>query len=176
MTRSGDRSLAGCIVVALLLTGCSASATQAEARDRGFLLTISSPRQTWAAGEPIEVSAALSYLGPAATQVWGPGPGGHIGFDLVELNGRRKLQAAWHLACQSWLMTRNPITTAFRKSGGWSADDPDVDWYEAFLADPEFRLPAGRWRVTATAPFSLGPDACGGPSVDLRASVTLIVE
>lgn len=168
--------MAACLTVGLLFTGCSSGPVRAEARDRGLLLTISAPRQVWGAGQPIEVSSEFSYLGPGAKEVWGPGPGPHVGFDVVELTGDRKMQAAWLLACQSWLMTRLPITTPFHKGGGYSADDPDAAFYRQFFADPEFRLPAGRWQITATAPFSLGPDSCGGPPINLRASVTLTVE
>lgn len=171
-----------CVLVALVITACSttsstkAGAIRAEARDRGFVLSISTPHQVWAPGRPIEVRAEFSYRGPGAKEVWGPGPGDHVGFDVVELTGDRKMQHLWLLACQSWFMTRAPITTPFRKSGMWTAEDPDAAFYQQYLADPEFRLPAGRWQVTAAAPFSLGPDSCGGPQVDLRASLTLVVQ
>ena len=176
MTGRRGRYVTACLAVAVLVTGCVATRIRAEDRDRGFLLTISAPRQVWASGQPIAVSSEFSYLGPGATEVWGPGPGPHVGFDVVELTGHRKMQAIWLLACQSWTMTRLPITTPFRKGGGYSDDDPDAAFYRQYFADPEFRLPAGRWQITATAPFSLGPDSCGGPAVDLRASITLTVQ
>jgi hypothetical protein len=73
-------------------------------------------------------------------------------------------------------MTRAGITTPFHKGGGWTAEDPDAAFYEQFSADPEFRLPAGRWQVSAVAPISLGPVDCGGTTVNLRASLVLTVE
>lgn len=160
----------------MLLTGCVATPIRAEDRDRGFLLTISAPHQVWGAGQPIEVSSRFSYLGAGATKVWGAAPGPHVRFDVVELTGHRKMHAGWRQGCASWLMTQLPITTPFNKSGGWTDEDPDAAFYRQYFADPEFRLPAGRWQITATAPFSLGPDTCGGPNVDLRASLTLTVQ
>ncbi len=181
----GSRST-GTIVVgsllAILFTGCSASRSEktgqlrAEDRDSGFVLTITSPRQVWAVDEPIVVDAEFAYLGPGERKVFGPGPGSHIGFSVIELTGHRRMEAIWLLACASWTMNRAPLSTPLIKSGGWDANDPDAAFYQLFVDDPEFRLPVGRWEVAADAPFSLGPDSCGGQSVNLHASLTLIVQ
>lgn len=169
-------------IIAMLFTGCSSSPPEekgqlrAEDRDSGFALSISSPKQVWAVGKPIAVEAELAYLGPGERKVFGPGPGSHIGFSVVELTGRRRMQAGWLLACVSWTMSPDPITTPLIKGAGWDAADPDAAFYQQWIADPEFRLPVGRWEVAADAPFSLGPDSCGGQDVALHASITLTVQ
>jgi hypothetical protein len=120
------------------------------------------------------VSAELSYVGPGTVTVSGPGPGPHVKFAVVELTGNREMQPLWLLACQYWTMTRVPLAVAFAKSGGWSPEEPDAAFYEAYLDDPEFRLPSGVWQVSAIAPLSIGD--CTGQDVSLKATVTLTVQ
>jgi hypothetical protein len=164
----------------VVVTACAAGPSSAsgpvrdEDRESGFLLTISTPHLAWGANQPISVSAELSYLGPGTINVSGPGPGPHVKFAVVELTGDREMQGAWLMACQHWTMTRGHLAVPFAKSGGWSAEDPDAAFYEAYIDDPEFRLPPGRWEVSAIAPFSIGE--CTGQSVYLKASVTLTVQ
>jgi hypothetical protein len=169
------------VSICLLSSACSLMSGNAhgirnETRESDFQLAIFSPREVWAAGAPIEVTAELSYVGPGARQVWGPGPGDHFAFDLEELTGVRKLQGSFLLACLSFSLTRSPIAAAFRKGADASQEDPDAAFDSTFLDDPQLRLPVGRWKITASAPFSLGPDPCGGARVDLLASITLTVE
>lgn len=83
---------------------------------------------------------------------------------------------SWLLGCVSWVMTRSPITTHYLKSGGYGIGEPDADFYQSFLADPIFRLAPGRWKLTAYAPLTIGPEGCRGTRVDLKASITLIVQ
>jgi hypothetical protein len=176
MTRESYRSVAF-VLAAAVLAGCSATTPSVRGEDRqaGFLLTISSPHLVWDADQPIIVSAEFSYLGPGSVTVSGPGPGSHVAFEIVELTGTRKMEPIWLLACVTWQMTRVPETVPFHKSGGYTAEDPDAAFYEAWLAEPEFRLPAGRWRVTALAPFMTGSGCVGGRDVNLRASFVITV-
>ena len=172
------RAMAVGSLLVVAMSGCSfiTGPVRAEDRDSGFVLTITSPRQVWAVGEPIVVNAELAYHGPGERKVFGPGPGSHIRFDVIELTGHRRMESLWKLGCASWTMNGAPISTPMIKGGGWDANDPDAAFYEQFVQEPEFRLPAGRWEVAAHAPFSLGPDSCGGQTVDLQAALTLIVQ
>ena len=179
MARQRGRYLALSVTVTLL-AGCGANPSsasgqvRAEDRDSGFLLTISTPHLVWSANQPISVSAEFSYLGPGSVAVAGPGPGSHVAFAVVELTGSREMQPLRLLACQYWEMGRNPLAYPFRKGGGYSPDEPNAAFYAAYFDEPEFRLPPGRWEVSALAPFSLGD--CGGRSIGLKASVTLTVQ
>ena len=84
------------------------------------------------------------------------------------------MQPLWLLACQYWEMTRSPLAYPFRKGGGYSPDEPNAAFYEAYFDDPEFRLPPGRWEVSALAPLSIGD--CAGQNVSLKATLTLTVQ
>jgi hypothetical protein len=177
MTRPLSRLVLVVVTGAVLAGGANLSqgwAVRVEDRERGFLLAISTPQLEWSAEQAISVSADLSYLGPGSITVSGPGPGSHVAFEVVELTGTRKMEPLWLLACVTWKMTAVPLAIPFRKSGGYSPDEPDAAFYEAYFAEAEFRLPAGRWRVSALGPFSVGD--CSGPNVNLRAGFTLTVK
>ena len=60
------------------------------------------------------------------------------------------------------------------KSGGWSADDPNAAFYDAFFAAPDIRLPPGTWEVTGHASFSEGD--CGGPNHDITTTARIVVQ
>ena len=180
MTRQWFRPL-GVVLAVAALAGCgdqsasSDGAVRAEDRDSGFLLAISTPHLVWGANQPIAVSAELSYLGPKSVAVSGAGPGPHVRFEVIGLTGTRRMDAAWRLACVTWQMTNVPLGVPFNKSVAYSPDEPDAAFYQAYFDDPEFRLPAGRWQVSAVAPpFAVG--GCSGENVDLRAGFTLTVK
>jgi hypothetical protein len=63
----------------------------------------------------------------------------------------------------------------FVKTAVYSEGDPHAAWIEAYAADPELRLPAGTWRLTATLYGYLGGD-CRGAVLDLSVGVTVVVE
>lgn len=143
-------------------------------QDGEFQLEIVAPRLEWSADEPIEVTATLRYLGAAdKIQIGGSGAG-PIAFGVYELGGTRRMEALINADCAPHELAPNePIVAAYTKSGGWVPDDPNIAFYEAFFADPEFRLPPGRWQVEAWSRFGSGD--CGGRQVDMRASVILTV-
>lgn len=61
----------------------------------------------------------------------------------------------------------------FRKSGGWTSEDPLADEYESFFRDPELRLTQGTWHVYTVADFSIGE--CGPNPIEMRADLTIEV-
>lgn len=155
----------------------SAEALRAVALDPEYTLVITSPQATWAAGETIEVGASLNYLGGApAVTLTGSGSG-VIGFSVEEMNGNRRMEAAWHDDCRRYTIgPREPITSPYRKSGAFDAEEPNAPFYEAYFADPLFRLPNGAWKVTAIASFNTSPECGGDRTVLLQASVVISVQ
>lgn len=173
-------------VVGLLIAACGAtptgaptptaepSAGQAVAVEGRFRLTFDLPRTTWAEGEAITGLATLELLGEGAAQLGGSGSG-LFGFAFEEVGGRRKIEPAWTADCRAYqLDAGRPMTSTITKAGGFSADDPDAAFYEAFFRDPVLHLPAGTWRITAVASFIDGAD-CSGQSRDLRAPILVQV-
>ena len=139
-----------------------------------FTLEISSPRDRWPAGEPIKVRATLTYRGSGATTIWGAGAG-LIAFGVREIGGTREMAAFLTNDAEPHQIGPEPLVVEYRKSAGWDPrDDPNAAFYESFLSDPAFRLPAGRWEVTAWARFAT---EIGGPyAVDTHAALVRTME
>jgi hypothetical protein len=144
-----------------------------EAHEGDFRLVIESPRATWRSGEPIELAASLTYNGPQSELPLHGSGAGPIAFMVEEVDGTRKMEATWRLDCAPHPIRRGvPLAKVYAKSGGYTPDDPNVDFYRSFFDDPVFRLPPGRWRVTAIALFDPG-ETCTAHPIELTASVTL---
>lgn len=60
------------------------------------------------------------------------------------------------------------------KSASWSQDDPNAEFLVEWVRDPQLRLPAGTWHVTAYSEFAVGSE-CAGAQVDLEASIVIRV-
>lgn len=162
------------LLAVLLATGCAE--TRAVDQDRDWVLTITSPKSNWATREAIVVTAELRYVGPGAgTEFFGSGSG-PLFFDFSEVGGTRVLGGGGHSDCKRYeIQADAPLVMPYRKSGGWTAEDPNAVFYRGFIADPLLHLPLGEWEVGVRAGFSM-PPGCSGRSVSLRASVVLTVE
>ena len=171
--------------VAVLVAVAACEATQIElpaigkahqaAQDDAFALTIDSPRTTWAAGEPIQVAATLTYIGAApAADVRGSGSG-VVGFRIEQLDGPFDLGGAWTADCAQHQMTRGIATPVpFVKSGGWSGEDPMAAKFQAFFTDPELKLDPGTYTVSADL-LAYIDDCVAGAEHKLTTSLTLTV-
>jgi hypothetical protein len=171
------------VAVLLLLPGCGPSPTalprgQAEPLtvmdEQGlFRVELELPKATYAAGEPIEGVGRLLFAGPGTIGVAGPA-GGLINFSLLEVDGPRDVGSAQDAACASYTLdSTSPLTSELRKSGGYSADDPNQDFAEAFLNDPVYRLPAGTWEIEAFSEFLA--EGCTPPTMRLSAAIEIVV-
>lgn len=167
------------LAITLMLSSCAwlvGPGPRAESREGDFVLGIATPRLTWSSEAPIDVHATLAYVGPLATTAISASGSGPIAFGVEELEGTRQMEAGWNDDCAKHDIGRqSPIVSPYAKSGGWSDGDPNEAFYRAFFDDPEFRLPPGRWRVSAVANF-LTEAGCQGSSIQLDASVILTVE
>jgi hypothetical protein len=129
----------------------------------------------YAANQPIDASATLTYLGPeAGVDLVGSGSGLVI-FSVKQLDGGLDLGGGQTADCQTSRLDRDrPMLARFKKSGGWTGEDPNAAFLEAYFNDPVLRLPRGRWQITAAAEFYVGE--CGAASHALNADVTIAVE
>jgi hypothetical protein len=148
-------------------------------RAQDFELNLTADNAEYAANEPITVEATLTYTGPAAQAIlYGSGTG-PIGFSVERLedgfNPAGSGPAFTTDCSQHPYLQSEPVRYPFQKSGGFSADDPNADAYEAYLNDPLLRLPPGTWRISAGASGYLGPGDCVGPLLNLQAEVTVTV-
>jgi hypothetical protein len=156
-------------------TAAPAQPIQAEATDREFRLVLKANSARHAVGVPIVLTTELHYIGQQPQmQLAGSGTGLVI-VSLRQLDGPLEIGGGATADCMRYSMAPGaPIVRPYAKSGGWSADDPNADFYRAYFADPLLRLPRGTWRVVATAEFFVGD--CPGPSHKLDATLDLVVE
>lgn len=154
----------------------SGEGVSATVVDGDYQLTVSSPRATWGSDEAIEIEATLKYLGTESEVTLRGSGSGLIGFSLEELTGDLILGAASTADCATHTIgPSEPITTAFIKSGGYSPEDADAAFWEAFFADPDLHLPAGEWEVIAAATFDVDGDCTATPTY-MTVAITLTVE
>lgn len=135
-----------------------------------FVLTFHSAKARYASGEPIELSASLTYEGPSQVVRITHAHGTPFGFGLREPVNGITLSPGWRMSCEITDLVKGlPLVHDFRKSGGDTSDTPG---FERFMQDPTLHLTAGTWHAYAVAQFGTGE--CGG-SVELRADLTIEV-
>jgi hypothetical protein len=136
-------------------------------------LELELPRTTFSTSEPITGQGILSTTDGTDLAVAGSGSG-LITFSYTEIGGTRSMGGEATADCQPYLIgAADPITSQLTNGAGWSEDDPNAAFYEAFAMAPDVRLPPGAWRITARATF-LGA-GCTMPERDLRASTVVVV-
>jgi hypothetical protein len=164
-------------MAAALVVACSsepspdASPPRVVAQDKGFVLVMAVPTDHFAEGQAIDVRTSLTWTGPAPTAtIWASGMG-PVGFVYEELTGRhRSLGGVMTADCAQHLYDRGVVTSIpLNKNVGWSEDDPDTAFLREFARDPQLRLPAGRWRITAQVDGLLAPCDADAPALKLQA-------
>ncbi len=139
-----------------------------------FSLDIRADRGPYAADEPIEIEAALTYNGEERTTVTSSGDG-LVRFGIEQLDGPVDTGPSHDESCVRHEYRPGDVEhVEFQKSGGYSNDDPMADFWREFFADPELRLPAGEYRITVWAEYG-GVD-CGTWTVTLEGSIDIVVE
>jgi hypothetical protein len=153
-----------------------AVAVEGTDADAAFALRIRAESAVYRSGEPIHIRAWLTYLGPKQQEGLAGSGDGLVGFSWEEQLGRRHQGAVWHSSCVGYSIDRGKaLAVPFAKSGGFSGEDPDADYWRQFFADPVFRLPVGRYRIHAETNFWIGD--CGHPAPEhhLDAAVEITV-
>lgn len=149
-------------------TPATGTAEEVEGR---FRLTFVLPRTTLSPDEAIEGEAVLALVDDELADL-GVAGNGPIEFIFMEVGGSREMGPAWDTVCDSARLTAaSPIVRSIRKSGGYSDDQPNAEFYRAFFADPLVRLPAGDWDITAVAEFMDGRDCATADQHSMRATV-----
>jgi hypothetical protein len=144
--------------------------------DGPFELTIRSEHGLYAASDPVNVNASLTYRGPGPQVKVAHGFGGPLGFGIVEPVHGLQLAPGWRASCNLSVLSKDvPVDGAFGKSGGFSGDNPDASAVAAFFADPVLRLPPGTWHIYAVAYFEIDQCAIDAQKYQMRVQVTIVV-
>lgn len=149
---------------------------RASAADQGFRLTATLPADRFAAGQAIDVATELVYEGPnVGASIWSSGSG-PVFFALEQLDGPLEMGGGMNLDCSEHELRRGvPLRPPFSKSGGFTAEDPNAEFYRRFYVDPALRLPAGRWRVKAIVSGLLAPCDANAPSLEFDVALDITV-
>lgn len=141
------------------MAGAGFSSSVAHVEGLGeFVLTISADHIEYVADEPIDVEATLTYHGATGESVdaWG---NGLLWFRVERVDGSLEMESIGMDICQRLepLEAGVPRTMPFWK-GGYALPepgDPNGDFLRRYWEDPELRLPAGVWQITATSSFGV---------------------
>jgi hypothetical protein len=144
-----------------------------------FELTLRAGRAEYAAGEPIDIEGALTYLGPAARVTVAGGPLAMGSFTYRQLDGELEMsKVVTRLPCVGFdLVAGQPMRTAAAALPSLVVDDaePNADFYRRWRDSTELWLPAGQWLITFGAGFAIGPDGCGDDGVGVSSSIIIVV-
>jgi hypothetical protein len=142
--------------------------------DGDFALTLRSERSSYLRGEPIVVTAFLTYTGSEPEVDIAHDSAGPVRFEIREpLYGADVMWNVSRLMCGHSTLVRDvPSTIPFRKAGGYSNHDPAADALHAFFSDQVLRLPAGTWHLRAIA--GIGP-CMGLPSPGAQMDVEIVI-
>ena len=144
-------------------------------RQGDFLLEFTASSRTYVEDEPVIAVARFHYRGTGTGARLYGSSSGPIFFSIEQVDGDIDMTAGGHDDCPPHDFVRGrPLKTAFRKSGGYTFDDPDADFWEAFLADPLLRLPPGQYRLSALVGLHAG-EGCDGPLMELRTTLEIEV-
>jgi hypothetical protein len=169
-----------------LVVACSSAPTsgprtspqpaEQTAEDAQFRLTFRMASSIQHAGEPIDLQTTLAYLGTDVAVIVGSDWSPPVWFGLEHIDGDLDLDGPISLlTCQLTPLDAGvPLQIPFIKNGGYSSDDPDAAYWKAFFDDRVFRLPAGRWRLSANFQ-GMTSDRCEGAIHRLRAALTFDV-
>ena len=143
-----------------------------EGSDALFSLTIQADRGRYEVDEPVEIATTLRYLGEQRATVTSSG-GGLVSFSIEQLDGRVDAIAGRDADCARFdYRPGDEEPVRFQKSGSYSNDDPMADFWRSFFAEPELRLPAGEYRITASVHY--GAPECGDEK-SFEASIVIVV-
>jgi hypothetical protein len=145
----------------------------ASARDDLIELTVQAPHGPVAPGAAIDLDTTLTNLGPA-DRVDLSSDTAVVYFSLEKLDGTAVLDGGGsRLVCENHevLVDRTPPHMPFVAAG--AVDDSNREIWALVQPGPStFRLPAGRWRITAHLNATASMD-CSGTPHRLSAAVTL---
>jgi hypothetical protein len=172
----------GCVMMVLATTLAVAACASPEptiqtATDGIFEATVSVPPGVHNEADALGLVATLTYVGPDGSVTVDGDDEGFFWFRYRQLDGNREMGGDLsRLICGSPVTLLHGSSATFRptRAVAYKADDPNAAFYQKWAADPDFRLPAGRWEIVAAAQIWDG-ETCIGSSPDHVISLAPLV-
>jgi hypothetical protein len=144
----------------------------------GFNLSLETATSTYATDLAISATAKLTVVNeasdtPVDATLGGSGQG-LIAFGVEQLDGPLAMTPVWTADLRPYtIKAYEPYIQSFAKSGGFSNDDPNANFWRDYFADPQLHLPPGNWLLSADAIFNDVPE--GGGQITLSTAVVVTV-
>lgn len=119
-----------------------------------FELNLFSDKEIYKTTDKIKIWATLKYVGSdSQIKIWHGDP--YISFTITD--GKDfNTGGFFHDILTSTVLIKDKLYTFdYAKSGGYSADDIDADFWEKFYKEKDLYLPEGEYRVKVSGAFSL---------------------
>ena len=143
-----------------------------EFDDGTYRLVLTASQDRYRAGQLIDVTAAVTYLGPAETWLARGPESGLVGFSLDNDTHSIQVSGGFTSACTRYEFLRDvPLEFPFNKLSALGGDASAQPFYDDYMASDELRLPPGMWTITAAADIG----TCGDELHGLGASIAIEV-
>ena len=133
----------------------------------GFIMTLNSDRHSYSTADTIKIWGTLEYVGnKERIEIWHGCPFMH--FSIAggdERDFGRVLGGGQADVLASSIMEKGRVYHFdYQKSGGWSANDPDAEYWKNFFNEKDLLLPVGEYTVSLGGVFSLSDRVLGSES------------
>jgi hypothetical protein len=172
------KTLIFALVICLSLTGCTKDAGFTESTvtkdyNKLFELNLYSDKQVYKTTDKIKLWATLKYVGnKEQIKIWHSNP--CIGFSIIDGN-KFKPGCIYDDILTSTILIKDKLYKFdYVKSGAYSEDDPDADFWRKFLNEKDLYLPSGEYTIQAGGAFDL--DENGTESSNMIKEIKIKVE
>ncbi|QHT63144.1 hypothetical protein GXP70_26400 [Paenibacillus lycopersici] len=144
-------------------------------RDGLFDMKLNVERTTVKRGEAIHASATFAYIG-GEPKITVYGARSFLGFVIHDGHNFAMDGASTTERAPTELVQGKPLVQPFFKSGGYSSDAPDANYWRGFYAEKELILPPGKYVLAASVSFDLHEDIADRSSYTGSVYRTITVE
>ncbi|MBQ8238305.1 MAG: M56 family metallopeptidase [Oscillospiraceae bacterium] len=167
-----DNQIKECYAQAAAYFGVKTISSSAMAN--GFEIKLYADQDTYTTDDEIKIWATLEYQGAGDTiTIWHGDP--YLTFSLSDGGDFNSGGLVHDILTSTTLQKGEVYRFEYAKSGGYSVNDSDADFWESFYQDPQLHLPAGTYTVSVNGLFYLSPDQLPeekGPSCQLQITIT----
>jgi hypothetical protein len=184
------KKLLALLLTAIIITACGVTEEPEEIRNadeqeinteqnnsvvfEDFELTVFTGKQVYKTTDIIDIWAAFKYIGyEEEIKIFHSSE--YLVYTIFDGEKYYNEGIVSNILISSVLKKGETELHSFRKSGSWSADEPDAAYWEDFYSQPDLRLPAGEYTITAHVDFSLSENDIIGTRNQFKAELQITV-
>lgn len=140
----------------------------------GFEMNLFSNKEAYKSTETIQIWATLKYIGnDDIITIWHGDP--YMVFSITDGKDFNSGGFVYTILTSTVLEKDETYRFDYKKSGGWSADDPSADFWENFYEEKDLILPVGEYTIAVRGDFSLSEEVVDSRS-ELLCELNITVE